>query len=446
MSQPSMPGPEPSSPATTGEFRAQLDDFRFETDFNELAERFSALSGGGFSREISADLALEVVLNEIVERACGATGATGAAVVLWRDGEMVCRASSGHTAPDMGARLDTTTGISGACVRTLKTQRCDDVLADPRADIEASYRLGVRSVIVMPLMQGPRLLGLFELLSSRPRAFEERDELVMEALASRTLSNLERASKPLPPLLDSQLDASAAEAPAEVERKVRRRFDWVTWVLGAAVLASAAVLGILVTQHFALRANGTARSRSETPSAPAVATTRQDANPPAPASADKKVDAAGDVAPPAEATKPITSNSVPPGGLLVSQEGKEIFRMPPAQSGLAQGSGGQSASPGAAKNLVALTPEETEDSLLLRVEPDYPEQARLAGVQGAVVLAVRIRADGRVEDAQVVSGDPQLAQASVAAVKQWRFKPHSVGGHAVPMQTKVTLNFLLPHD
>jgi outer membrane biosynthesis protein TonB len=44
----------------------------------------------------------------------------------------------------------------------------------------------------------------------------------------------------------------------------------------------------------------------------------------------------------------------------------------------------------------------------------------------------------------VVSGSPQLAQASTDAVRQWRFKPRNVNGRAAEMQTRITLNFRLP--
>src|ERR1700736_3911962 len=62
---------------------------RRESDVADLAARFAAHGGGRVSVEVSAELALEVVLNEIVEQACLATGATGAAVLFERDGEMV---------------------------------------------------------------------------------------------------------------------------------------------------------------------------------------------------------------------------------------------------------------------------------------------------------------------------------------------------------------------
>jgi hypothetical protein len=72
-----------------------------ESDLGELAAKFAAHGGGRVSPELSADLALEIVLNEIVEQACLATGATGAAIVLERGGEWVCRASAGGNAPQL---------------------------------------------------------------------------------------------------------------------------------------------------------------------------------------------------------------------------------------------------------------------------------------------------------------------------------------------------------
>ena len=184
MPQSPTPQPDPSKPSlsATGVLRGQPGDAHFETDFAQLAARFAGQSGGGLSPELSTDLALEIVLNEVVEQACLTTGATGAAIALERDGEMVCRASSGSTAPELGSRLDAASGLSGECIRTRRTQRCDDVLADLRVDLEASQRLGVRSIMVMPLLREGELVGLFELFSSLPEAFRARDELTLSLI------------------------------------------------------------------------------------------------------------------------------------------------------------------------------------------------------------------------------------------------------------------------
>jgi TonB family protein len=116
----------------------------------------------------------------------------------------------------------------------------------------------------------------------------------------------------------------------------------------------------------------------------------------------------------------------PPGGLSVYENGKEVFRLPPASG------------------VVEVSQKVAEGNLLHRVEPDYPAEARQRQMQGAVVLDVRIGRDGVVQDAKVVSGETPLASAAIAAVKQWRFKPHTQQGQPVEMQTRVTLNFKLP--
>lgn len=91
-----------------------------------------------------------------------------------------------------------------------------------------------------------------------------------------------------------------------------------------------------------------------------------------------------------------------------------------------------------------LSPAAAEDSLIHRVEPEYPEEARKQQIQGPVALDVHINQDGAVQQLKVLSGDSLLAQAAIDAVKQWRFQPHTVNGHAVEMQTRITLNFKLP--
>src|SRR5258708_12916024 len=84
-------------------------------------------------------------------------------------------------------------------MRTRQTQRWDDVEADPRADVEASRQLGVLSVLVMPLLNGDELAGVFEIFSSRTYAFGDREDRALEALAHQTLQSLQLAPAPLPP-------------------------------------------------------------------------------------------------------------------------------------------------------------------------------------------------------------------------------------------------------
>lgn len=469
-------GPDPSqpTPSTESELHEQVDDVSFDTDFANLASRFGAQSGGTLSLELCADLALEIVLNEIVEQACLATGATGAAIVLQREGEMVCRASSGATAPELGARLDRASGISGECVKTRKTQRCDDVLGDPRVDLEASKRLGVRSVIVMPLLRGPEMVGVLELFSFQPNAFGDRDERTLEALARRTVRNLDRAAEQIkqlehkqlqpkqlenkqvekersePKQIESASGASALPTPlseitAEAsEGSSRRRFDLVTWTFAAAVVACAIWLGVLLGRPFGLQKVMMRTYPKAVSAAPAGAPVNPSPSPDA-SHQDEGLNSSVQV----PVTSPTTETPVQPGSLQVFENGKEVFRMPAAQrkvepsSSVGQGSATQRASvvPEKASELASL---KTDGILLYRVEPEYPEQAREQKIQGVVVLDVHVSADGAVQDVQAVSGPPLLIAASTDAVKRWRFKPRTNNGRPVEMQSRVSLNFRLP--
>jgi TonB family protein len=73
------------------------------------------------------------------------------------------------------------------------------------------------------------------------------------------------------------------------------------------------------------------------------------------------------------------------------------------------------------------------------VEPVYPPAAKQAGVQGNVRLRATINKDGSVMDVQVLSGPPQLVNAAIDAVQQWRYSP----GKEV-RATIVSISFLLP--
>ncbi len=93
---------------------------------------------------------------------------------------------------------------------------------------------------------------------------------------------------------------------------------------------------------------------------------------------------------------------------------------------------------------VSLTEDLSEKMVIQRVVPNYPDQARQAGLQGAVLLQAWIRKDGTVGDIKIIKGPLLLGQAAYQAVKQWRYKPYLLNGQFVEAQTYVTVNFRLP--
>ncbi|HST11608.1 MAG TPA: GAF domain-containing protein [Terriglobales bacterium] len=138
------------------------------------------------------DLNLEPGINIIAERAQSLTGATGAAIALRNGGEIVCRARSGRTAPDLGVHLQTDSGLSAECVRTGEILLCHDAETNPRVDLASCRRLGARSILVAPLRHYRRTLGLFEVLSATPYAFDHRDVATMQLLSSVMVAAMTR--------------------------------------------------------------------------------------------------------------------------------------------------------------------------------------------------------------------------------------------------------------
>jgi protein TonB len=84
-----------------------------------------------------------------------------------------------------------------------------------------------------------------------------------------------------------------------------------------------------------------------------------------------------------------------------------------------------------------------EGNLIHRVQPEYPVLAKMARVQGAVVLHAVISKQGTIEGLAVISGPPALLEAAVDAVRQWRYRPYYLNDEAVEVDTQVTVNFVL---
>src|ERR1017187_3868041 len=130
-----------------------------------------------------ADLALNLVLQVLVMRAVDATGASSAALALARGGEMICRAATGLHAPDLGVLPNTGDDLSGACLSTRQPQFCVDTESDPRVDSAMARRLGIRSMLIVPVLDQDGLFGVLKVFSSEPSAFSDREGTLLDALA-----------------------------------------------------------------------------------------------------------------------------------------------------------------------------------------------------------------------------------------------------------------------
>jgi putative methionine-R-sulfoxide reductase with GAF domain len=156
------------------------------------ALRFPGEDGGKSLTEM-AQCDLDATLQLLAERAQYITGASGAAIALRESENMVCRASAGASAPELGTHLQIDSGLSAESVRTRQTLHCDDAENDPRVNRESCRALGIASVVVMPLVRDEEVYGVFELLAGRLRAFEERDFIALQRLSEMIQTALDHS-------------------------------------------------------------------------------------------------------------------------------------------------------------------------------------------------------------------------------------------------------------
>ena len=88
-----------------------------------------------------------------------------------------------------------------------------------------------------------------------------------------------------------------------------------------------------------------------------------------------------------------------------------------------------------------IDPRMAETKLTGRVEPQYPQMAKIAHIQGDVVLHILIDKQGHVAKVEQKSGHPILIQAAKDAVSKWDYQPFLLNGQPTDVETFVTVKF-----
>jgi len=403
-------------------------------DVTNIARKLAAHGGG----TASLDLAFDLVLHEIVEQARAVSGATGAAIALSRDGKMVCRATTGESAPDLGVSVEAASSLTRTCLKNATIQQCQDTEADPRVDSETCGRLGVRSMLLVPLVDANGAFGVLQLFSSSPNAFGGQEMATLSRLADRVVENRRVVlQSPKPAAMPDDVQVSVPDQlkseksnfepiPEDdvfpTESAITNATELWTAVLFLLVIVAAISLGIVVGWSNGRKAATTSRVPAQS-NAGAAERTQSPMNP---STRDGVADYTNSIKISSNSQNEEKSAADPAGSLVVTENGKVIFRSP---SGPSNHGPKQSASKPGARVLIH------------RVEPNYPPDARAQHLEGTVVLNVEIGEDGHVSKAVVASGNPLLASAAVQAVRQWQYEPDSEGRVS---QVKIALQFTLP--
>lgn len=450
------------------------------------------------------DLALDLVLNELVVRAAEATHASAAALALVRgnEHEMVCRAATGHLAPGLGIRIEPRDGLSGACLQTRLPQLSVDSERDPRVDPDISRRLGIRSILAVPVFESnngfdtnknAKFSGVLEVFSSSPAAFSSSDQKLLEAFAKECARIRQAAlelSQPkparaaptefiLPALVPDDLTPSAATRSDAMppifaaSPLSAHRFPYEAWalVLGTLTILATIALSFLIGSRIGWLNTTPPASSSRIeqpvaalPSSPtavapqanqsAAEGTRSEA-----VSSDKQIrsEKALRKTPDKASRQPSPIPAAAAGELVIYEKGKVIFRTRPtpgseindtvteATSSAKLAPTPSVSTPTDSAQGVRLAPDQAEARLQRRTEPEYPAAALAAHRTGDVVLEVLVAEDGSVSHIRLLSGDPVLAAAAAEAVRTWRYQPYLQNNRASRFQTDVTLTFALPN-
>lgn len=163
-----MPCMEPV-PAASSAADDRFAELRRERDrLLELVEVLGSLS----SRALPAS----VLMQEVVDHAQVLTRSIGAVLELLEGAEMVYHVGSGVAAPHIGLRLPASTSLSGLCVEHATLLYCRDIETDTRVNLEACRRIGARSMMVVPLLDGVRAIGVLKAVSDQVDGFDHIDE------------------------------------------------------------------------------------------------------------------------------------------------------------------------------------------------------------------------------------------------------------------------------
>ncbi len=147
---------------------------------------------------------------------------------------------------------------------------------------------------------------------------------------------------------------------------------------------------------------------------------------------------------------PPQQPSEPPENALVS-DSEHAGRGTPGRSdgsdqgtGLTEGSGNEDGGGSDIGEPVEVTGEMIRPILLERVEPAYPDAARIARLGGRVTLRAVIAEDGAVESVEVLASTSTLFNdAAVDAVRKWRYRPALMNGKPVRVYFTVVVTFVV---
>ncbi len=161
---------------------------------------------------LRADHDHAAIMRSITDRTVDLTGADGAVVEIAHGDEMVYEYASGVAVPSLGLHIKKESSLSGLCLHTGEVQVCEDTEIDPRVNVEVSRRVGVRSMILVPLVHQGETVGVLKAMAHLPAAFNAGDVKALQMMAGFMATAIRQ----------SALEAERAKLQATIEQMAYR--------------------------------------------------------------------------------------------------------------------------------------------------------------------------------------------------------------------------------
>ena len=141
------------------------------------------------------DLDLNSAMTVVTERISKITGAQGAAIALVDEEKVVYRAAAGILASQKGATMMPEGALSASTLLHEVILRCPDASTDFRLNPEITKRLGIGSLIAIPVFHDGKTAGTLELAFSKPGSLQERDVRTCQLMAGLVTEALTHAAE-----------------------------------------------------------------------------------------------------------------------------------------------------------------------------------------------------------------------------------------------------------
>lgn len=125
----------------------------------------------------------DAIISHVARETQALAGADGAVVELVEGDEMVYRAVTGIASHLHGLRLKRGSSLSGLCVANARVMKCEDSETDERVDRGACREVGLRSMLVMPLIHDGEAVGVLKVMWAAPAAFTDADTRILQYMA-----------------------------------------------------------------------------------------------------------------------------------------------------------------------------------------------------------------------------------------------------------------------